>query len=172
MSTESIEKALTRLSLNELLMLLEKLLPFEGFGDVEVLGRRKSRQKSRFGGFEMRCRTKLGNQPGSVLVKVVADHPLRTRMLHEMAGCCIEHDALLGLLVSPFKRSASRSFVQALSPKLRVRVIDGPELVSLMKCSGIGVRSKGTLDYAFFESLQMASGLVLKTMATWRQGVR
>lgn len=164
MSNKALERVLEDLSLNELIMLLEKLLPFEGFGDVEVLDRRKSKQKSRFGGFEMRCRTKLGNQTGFVLVKVVAEHPLNTRMLHELTGCVFEHDALLGLLVSPFKSSGSRAFLQASQPKLRVRVIDAPELIRLMNCSGIGIRPKGEIDYAFFASLKTASEIVLDTV--------
>lgn len=172
MATEPLEKALERLSLNELLMLLERLLPFEGFGDIEVLGRRKGRQKSRFGGFELRCRTKLGNQAGLVLVKVVADYPARTRMVHELAGCCLQHDALMGVLVSPFKSSANSAFTQALAPKLRVRVVDGPALAGIMKCSGIGIRPKGGIDHAFFASLQAASELVLETVETLKQRVR
>src|ERR1700761_1030443 len=101
MPSEPLELVLQGLTLNELLMLLESLLPFEGFGDCEILGRRKSKQKSKYGGFEMRCRTKLGTEPGTVLVKVVAEYPLRTRQIHETAGCVLEHDALMGLLVPP-----------------------------------------------------------------------
>jgi len=164
MSTKPLERVLQDLSLNELIMLLEKLLPFEGFGDVEVLDRRKTKQKSRFGGFEMRCRTKVGNQAGIVLVKVVPKFPLNTRMVHELAGCGLEHDALLSLLVSPFNRSPSRAFAQALQPKLRVRIIDVPELIRLMNCSGLGIRPKGEVDYAFFANLKTASDLVLETI--------
>jgi hypothetical protein len=167
-----MESMLQTLSLNELLMLLEKLLPYEGFGEVEVQDRRESRQKSKEGGFELKCRTRVGNQSGLVLVKVVAEHPLRSRMLHELTGNVLQHDAVLGLAISPFHRSRSKHFLQAAAPKQRVRVIDGPALAELMLRSNIGVRPKGDVDYQFFTRLRAASQMVLETIATMKEAYR
>ena len=156
MATDPLAGMLQRCSLHVLLMVTATTLSRSGFGDVEIQGRRKSRQKSRNGGHELLCRTTIGGQPVRVLVKVIQDK-IRTRMVHEMAGCLIDFNGDIGLVISPFNSSALGAKKQVINPKLGVRVIEGSELVKLMRCSGIGVRPKGDVDYAFFGELEARS---------------
>lgn len=71
METDPLAGMLQRCSLHVLLMVVEQALARSGFGDVEILDRRRNKQKSRFGGHELSCRTRIGSLPATVLVKVV-----------------------------------------------------------------------------------------------------
>lgn len=165
METDPLAGMLQRCSLHVLLMVVEQALARSGFGDVEILDRRRNKQKSRFGGHELSCRTRIGSLPATVLVKVVQDR-VRTRMIHEMAGCVLDRDAELGLIISPFNSSQLRAKKQPIDPKLRVRIIEGTDLAKMVKCSGIGVRPKGEVDYAYFAEMEARSSHFLLFLAS------
>lgn len=153
MPTDPLAEALQNCSLHALLMLTSKTLTRAGFGDVEILDRRDTGQKSRYGGHEMCCMAAVGTVPVKVIVKVIRDD-VRTRMLDELAGAVLRNSADFGLIVSPYHVSASASGRQAGYRPARVETMDGDSLASLMRCSGIAVRPSGEVDYAFLAELE------------------
>jgi len=159
--TDPLTLALRECSLHSLLMLTSKVLTRAGFGDVEILDRRETGQKSRHGGHEMSCLTYVGSLPVRSIVKVVPQYDLRTRHFDELAGGVLRAGADLGLLVTPHKVSASIAGKQPSYRPARLEVIDGNSLASLMRCSGIGVRPDGSPDYAFFAELEEVSGRLM-----------
>ena len=140
-------------SLHGILIALSKALSRSGFGDVQILDRRRSRQKSRYGGHEILCETSVGEYPMKVVVKVVQDR-IRVRMADELAGTVLRTNADLGILVSPFNRSGSIAGLQGAHRPVRIEFLDGDRLAALLRRSGVGVRGKGELDYAYFTALE------------------
>ena len=108
MNDQALEEMLKRCSLHSLLMLTSKVLSRSGFGDVQLLDRRQSRQKSRFGGHELLCESSVGMFPTRVIVKVIQDS-VRLRMLDELAGSVRRTNADMGLIVSPHHLTANAS---------------------------------------------------------------
>jgi restriction endonuclease Mrr len=139
--------------LHGLLLCVSKALSRSGFGDVQILDRRSSKQKSRFGGHELMCSAMLGLCPLKVVVKVILDD-VRTRMVDEMAGTIMRTKADLGLLVTPFNVSAKVRSAQEAHRPLHLEYIDGTRLAELLRSSRVGVRQKGSVDYAFFAELE------------------
>jgi hypothetical protein len=160
LKTDELTEALKQCSLHSLLMLTSKALTRSGFGDVEILDRRRARQKSRFGGHELSCLAHLGPVPVKVLVKVVRDD-VRTRMLDELAGCVLRNGADIGMIVSAYNVSGSVEVRQANYRPVRVEILDGNGLANLMRCSGIAVRPSGDVDYAFLSELEAVSDRLL-----------
>lgn len=160
MSSDPLTPVLQESSLHSLLMCVSKVLSREGFGDVQILDRRSSKQKSRFGGHEIMCETTLGIYPVKVVVKVILDD-VRTRMVDELAGTVMRSNADLGIIVTPFKVSRATREAQGVYRPVRLEFIDGERLSELMRCSGIGIRSKGSVDYAFFAELEAVSKRLL-----------
>lgn len=153
MKNEPLVGALQNTSLHALLMLVSKGLTRAGFGDVQILDRRQSRQKSRFGGHELQCLTSVGNLPGKVVVKVIQD-AVRLRMVDEMAGVIQRTGADLGLIISPFHVTRKAKQVIREYRGSRINVLDGEALAQLLKQYEIGIRGKGSVDYAFFGGLE------------------
>ena len=143
-------------SLHALLMVTSKALSRSGFGDVQILDRRHSKQKSRFGGHELLCQTNVGTVPLRIIVKVIND-AVRVRMLDELAGAAIRTKADLGLLVTPFDRTSKSVRKQGRYGGVHLEVLDGPALCGLLRKYGIGVRPTGGVDYAFFAGLESVS---------------
>lgn len=139
-------------SLHSLLMLTSKMLSRSGFGDVQILGRREMRQKSRFGGHELLCEGVVGTEPYRVIVKVIND-AVRLRMLDELAGAVIRTKADLGIIVSPHHLTTSADKHQGDYYGARLCVIDGLDMATRLSKLGIGVRPKGSVDYQYFEQL-------------------
>ena len=160
MKTDELAEALKQCSLHSLLMLTSKALARAGFGDVEILDRRRAGQKSRYGGHEISCLAHLGPVPVRVLVKVVRDD-VRTRMLDELAGCVIRSGADIGIVASAYQVSPSVAARQADYRPARVEILDGKALSKLMRCSGIAVRPAGGVDYAFLQELEEVSERLL-----------
>ncbi|MGV3615279.1 MAG: restriction endonuclease [Fimbriimonas sp.] len=160
MTADPLVPALEGASLHSLLMCVSKALTRSGFGDVEIQDRRSSRQKSRHGGHELTCLSSVGGYPLKVVVKVVRDD-VRTRMVDELAGTVLRTQADLGLLVTPFNVSPKARAAQARYRPVRLELVDGKRLADFMRCSGIGVRPKGSVDYAFFAELEAVSGRML-----------
>jgi hypothetical protein len=140
-------------SLHAMLIALSKTLSRSGLGDVQILDRRSSRQKSRLKGHEILCETMVGNYPIKIAVKVIQDQ-IRTRMVDELAGTVLRTNSDLGILVSPFNRSRSIAALQGQHRPVRIEILDGDRLAELMRWSGVGVRSKGGVDYAYFTALE------------------
>ncbi|MBS1714912.1 MAG: restriction endonuclease [Armatimonadetes bacterium] len=164
MNENQIKCALQNCSLHSLLMVTSKVLSRAGFGDVQILDRRESRQKSRYGGHELLCQMDVGTVPAKVVVKVVRDS-VRQRMLDELAGTVIRRNADMGLLVatkhvSPLARRNKDRY----NP-LKLQIIDGDGLVELLTRFQIGVRPHGEVDYAFFGGLEAQSFRILSFLA-------
>jgi hypothetical protein len=96
-----LEHALQQCSFYPLLLITAKVLSCSGFGDVQIMDRRVTTEKTRFGGFEIQCVGSFAGQPLKTVVKVIPD-AVRLRMLDENAGAVIRTGADLGLVVSPF----------------------------------------------------------------------
>lgn len=151
--SEPMLEMLETASLHGLLIALSKALSRSGFGDVQILDRRCTRQKSRFGGHELVCDTAIGPYPLRIAVKVVKDH-IRTRMVDELAGTVIRTHSDMGILVSPYNRNRSVAALQGAHRPLRIEFLDGERLCKFMKRSGVGVRPAGEIDYAYFSALE------------------
>jgi len=141
-------------------MCVSKGLTRSGFGDVEILDRRLTKQKSRSGGHEIVCRTNLGTFPLTVVVKVIQDK-IRTRMVDELAGTVIRTQADIGLLISPEGFSkAARANKEAHRP-IRLEFMAGDDLATFLRTTKVGVRRDGDVDYAFFSELEEVSERIL-----------
>lgn len=160
-NTDPLVGALRECSLHSLLMLTSKVLTRAGFGDVEILDRRETGQKSRHSGHEISCLTYVGSLPLRAIVKVVPQYDLKTRHFDELAGGVLRAGADLGLLVTPHKVSASIAGKQPSYRPARIEVMDGEALASLMRCSGIAVRPSGDVDYSFLSELEEVSARLL-----------
>jgi restriction endonuclease Mrr len=165
MNPSLLEQKLQECSLHALLILVSKALTRTGFGDVQVLDRRHSRQKSRHGGHELLCQTQLGNVPLKVIVKVIRDS-VRLRMLDELAGAVQRTRSDIGLIISPFPLSHRSRGLAAAYAASRIETMDGPALAALLTSQGIGVRKGGEPDWAFFQSLEDASAKLLDFLAS------
>lgn len=160
MNDQPLVEALKGCSLHSLLMITSKALTRSGFGDVQILDRRHTKQKSRFGGHELLCQTAVGCLPMRIIVKVINDAG-RVRMLDELAGSVIRTKADLGLLMTPHHLSANANRVQGSYFGVRIETITGSALAAFVRSHGIGVRPSGELDYAFFSELEEVSGRLL-----------
>lgn len=163
MTNQAMLNVLQGSSLHSLLMLTSKVLSRSGFGEVQILDRRETRQKSRFGGHELMCESSFGSLPVKVIVKVINDG-VRVRMLDELVGAVQRTKADLGIIVSPRHVTASALKLQAHYKSARVNIIDGTELAERLTKLGIGVRPKGDIDYQFFGSLEEVGSRVLAFM--------
>lgn len=164
MSESQLERVLQRCSLHALLMLTSNALTRAGFGDVQILDRRQSKQKTRYGGHELMCQTTIGSLPVKVIVKVIND-AIRGRMMDELAGAVLRTKADLGLLVTPHQTSAIMKKRQAEYRPVRIEIMDGPVLASLLSANGIGVTEKKRVDFPFFSSIEIASERILGFLA-------
>ena len=154
-------------SLHSLLMLTSKALSRAGFGDVQILDRRQSKQRSRHGGHELVCRLNIGFVPMKVIVKVINDS-VRVRMMDELAGAVIRNQADFGLIVTPHHVTTNAMRQQGASRLARVEVIDGPKFAALLSKFGIGLRGRTDIDYAFFGALEDVSARLLTFIANQR----
>lgn len=134
-------------------MLIAKILTRQGFGDIQLLGRRLNAQKSRVGGCELLCQTNIGHVPIKVIIKLINDS-VRTRMLDEMAGAIDRTGSDFGVVVSTEDLSPKVALNQEKYQKSRVEVIDGSQFASMLCKFKIGTRSDGSPDYAFFGELE------------------
>lgn len=139
-------------SLHATLLLVAKALSRSGYGDIEILDRREPRQKSRYGGCELQCRSSFANVPVRIIVKVIRDS-VRVRMLDEMAGAIDRTKADFGIVVSTADLSQRARTVRQAYRKSRVEVIDLELLTDMLAKFRIGVRPSGSPDYAFFGTL-------------------
>lgn len=167
MNPTLLERRLQECSLHALLILASRALTRAGFGDVQILDRRHSRQKSRHGGHELLCQTNLGTVPVRVVVKVIRDS-VRVRMLDELAGTVQRMRADLGLIISPFALSSKAAQTISLYSSSRLEAMDGPAFSRLLSSYHIGVRKEGEPDWAFFHSLEEASEKLLEFLESSR----
>ena len=150
---QALQGALQGSSLHVLLMLIAKILTRQGFGDIQLLGRRLKAQKSRVGGCVLLCQTNIGHVPIKVIIKVINDG-VRTRMLDEMAGAIDRTGSDFGIVISTEDLSPKVAKNQGTYGKSRVEVIDGSLFASMLTKFKIGVRPDGSPDYAFFGDLE------------------
>lgn len=167
MNDKSMTEMLKGCSLHSLLMLTSKVLTRSGFGDVEILDRRQSKERSRYGGHELQCTVNLGFVPMRVIVKVINDS-VRVRMLDELAGTVARRNADLGMIVTPHHLTSTAKLHQAVYRKAHVHVIDGTNFAQLLRKAGIGTRGAVDVDYAFFGALEDVSARLLTFIASGR----
>ena len=163
MTNQAMLHMLQKSSLHTLLLLTAKVLSRTGFGEVQILDRRETRQKSRFGGHELMCESSFGSLPLKVIVKVINDG-VRVRMLDELAGAVMRTKADLGIIVSPRHVTATAKRLQPHYLSARVNIIDGDDLAERLTKLSIGVRPKGDVDYQFFGALGEVSARVSSFM--------
>jgi len=156
MNDQELAGVLKRCSLHSLLIVTSQALSRAGFGDVQLLDRRQSKQKSRFGGHELLCEGTIGGMPFRVIVKVIQDS-VRLRMLDELAGSVRRTNADMGLIVSPHGLTANAAKHLSSYTPMRLEAIAGRTFSELLSRYHIGVRSRGEVDYAFFGELESAS---------------
>ena len=163
MTETPLQHALKNCSLHVLLMITSKALSRVGYGDVQILDRRTSRQKSRFGGHELLCQTTLGGRSVTVLVKVLRDS-IRIRNLDELAGTVIRRGADSALIITPHHVTrVAKTLISEYKP-LKTAVIDGLELAGMLSEARIGTRGNSDVDYAFFGEIEEASARILSFM--------
>lgn len=159
MSHPSVVSALRTASLYPLTIIIERLLMCSGFDDVRSMGRRKSRQKSKLGGFDLECRTCIGSVDAKVIVKVLRDD-VRIRNVEEMVGTRDRCGAHLGLIIATGNVS---KFPQQNLATYRAKGVewwDGEMLAEKLTRYLIGVRSGGEADFAYFASLEDAGPII------------
>lgn len=163
MVEHQVQEVLQKVSFHVLLLSVSKVLSREGYSDVELLGRRTTRQKSYLGGCDLVARQPLGVFQTKSLVKVIQDN-VRLRMLDEMSGAMPRCKANFGIIVTPFGCTKQVRDRNASYPGHPIRIVDGAELANLMVKHRIGVREQfGTLciDEGYFEALRDRSGKLL-----------
>lgn len=153
MHIDPLQGALGQCSTRALVLLTAKALERVGSGDVELVDRRRTGRNGRRGGFEIVCRGAAGLVPVVMVVKVVRT-PLTARTLDEVAGAASRAGADAALVVTPHHSSALPSGAQADYAPLRLLAYGGSGFAELIRRSGIGVRPRGDVDYAFLESLE------------------
>lgn len=163
MSNRPLEAAIRNCSLHALLLLVLRTLTRLGYGDVEILDRRTSGEKSRHGGHELMCEARFGAQPIRIVVKVVRDS-VRIRHLDELAGTVIRMGADSGMIVSPFRLTKRARTLLASYGPVRVRVVEGEQLAAWLAELRIGTRGVSDVDYAFFGNLEEHSANVLSLL--------
>jgi len=158
MPNQDLSLALQKCSLHPLLMIVSKALTRAGYGDVQFLDRRHSRQKSRLGGHELVCEVTLGTRSVRVAVKVISD-AVRLRMVDEMWGTVHRTKSDMGLIVSPFHLTkGAREALPSYAPE--VQVLDGLALAELLTTYNIGLR-EGRVDWDYFLGLEEVSDRLL-----------
>jgi hypothetical protein len=153
MNQKEFTSVLQTCSLHSLLLVTSKMLARSGYGDVQILDRRETKQKSRFGGHELLCESTLGTVPIKVIVKVISDS-IRLRMLDELAGAVLRTNSDLGIIVSPYPLSNRVARHKESYNAARITVIYGDGLATRLTTFGIGVRPHGGVDYQFFAHLE------------------
>lgn len=159
MTKSPLMGALQGCSLHPLLMVTSQVLSRSGYGDVQILDRRQSKQRSRFGGHEIECITYLGDVRLKVVVKVIPDG-VRLRMVDELVGTVQRRSADMGILVSTKTVARSAKTAVRTYGQTRVELIDGEALADLLTKYHIGLRSRGDVDYQYFECLEEAAVLI------------
>jgi len=154
MNETALEVVLQECSLHALLIITARALALSGFGDVQVLDRRQSREKTRFGGFELLAETTLGTLPMRVAVKVISD-AVRLRMVDELSNATKRTKCDMGIIVSPYHVTENAMKGQQDASISRIEFIDGKSLARLPIRHKIGIREKGGVDYAFFADLEV-----------------
>ena len=167
MNDKAMKEMLKGCSLHSLLMLTSKVLTRSGFGDVEILDRRQSKERSRYGGHELECTASFGFVPMRVIVKVVNDS-VRVRMLDELAGTVARRNADLGMIVTPHHLTTKAKLHQGIYRRMRVHAVDGTDLAQLLQKCNIGTRGHADVDYAFFGALEDVSSRLLSFIASGR----
>lgn len=159
MNEKAMLAAIQGCSLHALILLLSACLSRAGFGDVEVMDRRTPGQKSRYGGYELRCRAVHGTTEIVVIVKVVRDS-VRLRMLDELAGAVLRSKAHVGILATPFAAKDAKHEYGA----VHVETLDGVEIAKLLVKFRLGVREGGSPDYAYFAELEAVSERLMRVI--------
>ncbi|MEI7575540.1 MAG: restriction endonuclease [Armatimonadota bacterium] len=167
MKLDALVQMLQTCSLHEIEMLLQMTLSREGFGDIEIMHRRKSKQKSRYGGYDLVCRKGTGFGLETVIIKVVRD-TVRIRHLSELVGEVDRSKADLGIIVSPFGLCDSAGEELPKYSRARIKVVDGQRLARLLAKYSLGIRPSGEVDYAYFTGLKAASLRIISFLTSIR----
>jgi len=130
-----------------------------GFDDVRSMGRRRSRQKSKLGGFDIECCTTIGSIDAKVVIKILRDD-IRIRNVEEMVGTRDRCGAHLGLIIATGRVS---KFPQKHAETYKAKGVewwDGEKLAERLTRYLIGVRMSGEADFGYFTSLEGAGPVI------------
>lgn len=164
MLDQEIRQVLQNVGFGSLVINTSRVLNRIGYSDVQMLGRRRTRQHSYHGGSDLDAREPLPLFQTKTIAKVIQDD-IRIRMVDEMVGAMHRQLADFGVIVTPFAITAS---VRSDLPKLerrRIRIIQGDELAQLMVRERIGIVDRGgvdRVDYRYFETLEEVSSRLIE----------
>ena len=157
-----LKRSLQSASLHPLLLMVSKVLSRSGYGDVQIMGRRLPRQKSKDGGHEILCELTQGPRSFRTVVKVVRDS-VRIRNLDELAGTMIRTHADSGIVISPrHVTGKARDLLHAYD--MEVSVVDGETLSAWLVQLGIGIKANGQVDRDYFNGLEAISPEIITFM--------
>ncbi len=163
MLEDEIQQLMQEVNFHVLLLCVSNVLSREGFSDVQLLGRRTTKQKSYLGGCDLVAHQRLGVFETKTLIKVIQDD-IRLRMLDEITGAMPRTKANFGAIVTPFGLTKQVAELNQKYPGNPIRIIDGKELASHMITHRIGVRERmGKLvpDFTYFQQLHEGSRRML-----------
>lgn len=163
MLEDEMTQIIQEVSFHALLICVSNVLSREGYSDVQLLGRRTTKQKSYIGGCDLAAHQRLGIFETKTLVKVIQDD-VRLRMLDEMTGAMPRTKANFGIIVTPFSTTKQVAELGNLYPGNPIRIIEGPELAKLLVKHRLAVKdSLGKLapDYSYIQRLEEGSRRVL-----------
>ncbi len=153
MNNDELIGMLQQCSLLELQIIIQPLLAWEGYGEIEMLDRLRTTQKSRHGGIEFLSHIGVGIRPITCAIKVINDD-IRVRMLSELVGTADRLKADIGVIVTPRKLCFSARMELPKYSKVPLVTIDGEKIANWLRKYESGVRPDGSVDYAFFSELE------------------
>jgi restriction endonuclease Mrr len=174
MLEEKLEGILKASSFHVLLLIVSNVLSREGYSDVQLLGRRTTKQKSYIGGCDLIAHQRLGVFITKTLVKVIQDD-VRIRMLDEMTGAMPRTSANFGIIVTPKGVTERVEILNSAYPGHPVRIITGKELARLMVANRLGVLDFGgelRPDYRYFQNLHDRSRQLLAYLKSMDRELR
>ncbi len=141
-------------------MLAQKALARSGFGDVHLLDRRLSKQKTRDGGHELACYCTFGILRVKVVVKLIND-PVNLRMCSELASTVRRMKADFGVIIGTRHVTAAAKKHLAFFRDEKVVILNGDSFASLLRKHRLGVRPGGAVDYAYLSALEHVSPKII-----------
>lgn len=171
MLKDEMQRIMQGVNFYVLLLCVSNVLSREGFSDVQLLGRRTTKQKSYIGGCDLVAYQKLGIFETKTLVKVIQDD-VRLRMLDEMTGTMPRAKANFGVIVTPFGSTKQVAELNTQYPGNPIRIIEGKELATLLIRHRLGVREylgKLVPDYTYLQQLHEGSRRVLTFLKANRE---
>lgn len=165
---EQLIAMLKETNLHAFQIILQSILQREGYGEVTLMDRRRPKQKSRYGGFELVCKSSIGPEPFVCIVKVVLQHSVRVRQVMEAAGNVDRMSVDMAIVATPYTTCETTAEILPLMTKSRIDIWDGPRIVDLMMKHRVGTR-EGEVDFAYFGWLNYVSDKSIEVLEKARR---